>query len=66
MDIFSYVVAGLESKEFGDEKFYFDKHGSVVAIEHGKKYLLCSVRQNGRLYIPYNRDRRGIFYKSSY
>lgn len=34
-DIFSYVVAGLESKEFGDEKFYFDKQGYVVAIEHG-------------------------------
>ncbi|MBP3707741.1 MAG: hypothetical protein J6J36_03940 [Clostridia bacterium] len=34
MDIFSYVVAGLESKEFGEEKFYFDKYGCVVAVKY--------------------------------
>lgn len=36
MGIFSYVVTGLESKEFGDEKFYFDKYGCIVAIERGE------------------------------
>ncbi len=44
---FNYVVAGLESKEFGNEKFYFDNHGCVVAIRHGENISVTVYDKKG-------------------